>query len=60
MKRFIAVLNDCSHINIAATRMEIGAEDNAIRVWNGDELVAYVDVSTILSAYMSERTERNG
>lgn len=58
MKRFIAVLNDCSHINIPATRMEI--KDNAIRVWNGDDLVAYIDVGIVLSAHMSERTERNG
>lgn len=55
MKRFYAVLNGGDFININATRMEL--EDNAIRVYNGTELVAFIDVSVVLSAHMSERTE---
>lgn len=55
MKRFIAILNDQSYVNVPATRMEM--VENAIRVWNGDELVAFIDVSVILSAHISERKE---
>lgn len=57
MKRFIAILNDQSYVNVPATRMEM--VDNAIRVWNGDELVAFIDVSVILSAHISERKDAN-
>lgn len=57
MKRFIAILNDQSYVNVSATRMEM--VDNAIRVWNGDELVAFIDVSVILSAHISERKDAN-
>ena len=53
MKRFIAILNDQSYVNVAATRMEL--VDNALNVWNGVDLVAYIDVSVILSAHISER-----
>ena len=55
MKRFVAVLNDCSFINVPATRME--KEENAILVWNGNDLVAYVDISAIISAHIGERKE---
>lgn len=58
MKRFTAVLNDQSYVNVPATRMEM--VDNAIRVWNGDELVAFIDVSVILSAHISERKDVGG
>ena len=52
MKRFTAVLNDGGYVSVPATRME--QEENAIRVFNGDDLVAYIDVSVILSAHISE------
>lgn len=55
MKRFVATLNDCSFINVQATRMEI--VDNAIVVWDGNELVAYVDTSAVISAHLGERKE---
>lgn len=58
MKRFIAILNDQSYVNVPATRMQF--EDNAIWVWNGEELVAYIDVGVILSAHISERSAANG
>ena len=58
MKRFIAILNDQSYVNVPATRMQL--EDNAIRVWNEEELVAYIDVGVILSAHISERSAVNG
>lgn len=58
MKRFTAALNDGGYVSVTATRME--KEENAILVWNGDELVAYIDVSVILSAHISERKDVNG
>ena len=50
MKRFIAVLNDGSFINISASRMEL-AED-VIIVYDGDELVAYLDTSAVIAAHI--------
>ena len=58
MKRFIALLNDGSFVNVPATRMEI--VDDSIRVWDGGDLVAYLDVGVVLSAHMSERKQENG
>ena len=58
MKRFTAVLNDGGYVSVPATRMEL--KENAILVWNGDELVAYIDVSVILSSHLSERKASDG
>ena len=58
MKRFTATMNDSSFINVMATRMEI--VDNAIRVYEGDNLVAFVDTSAVISAHISERGELYG
>lgn len=55
MKRFIAIMNDGSFINIPATKMEM--EDNALIVYDGDSVVAYVDVSIVLCAHISERKD---
>ena len=55
MKRFIAVLNDGSFINVPATRMEI--KDEAILVYDGTEVVVYADVGFTLSAYISDRKD---
>ena len=55
MKRFNAVLNGGTYINVEATRMEL--VENTILVWNKYELVAVVDISTVLSAHISERGE---
>lgn len=57
MKRFTAVLNDGGFVNLPATRMQL--EDNAIRVYEDTELVAFLDVSVILCAHISERKEAN-
>ena len=46
MKKFIAQLNDNSFINIYA--------DGYITVYHGGNLVAFLDVSTVLCAYLSE------
>lgn len=52
MKKFCATLNDMSFINTEATRMEL--QDNMVHVYNGDQLVALVEVTVIISAHMSE------
>lgn len=54
MKKFITQLNDGSYININADEMVL--EDNTIRVYQGGKLVAFIDVSIILVAHMSEKT----
>lgn len=55
MKRFNATMNDGTYINVEATRMEL--VENTIRVWNNADFVAFVDISTILTAHISERGE---
>lgn len=55
MKKFVAVMNDCSFINIYATRMEI--VENAIVVYDGEDTIAYIDTSAVISAHLSERNE---
>ena len=57
MKRFIAILNDGSFINVPATRMEI--KDDSIIAYDGDSPVVYADVGFTLTAHISERTEEN-
>ena len=57
-KRFNAILNGDSYVNVAATRMEI--KENMLYVWNGAELVALLDVSIIMSAHISEKGEQYG
>lgn len=52
-KRFMASLNGGAYVNLPATRMEVN--DNMLYVWNGDDLVALLDVSVILSAHISEK-----
>ena len=58
MTKFIAQLNDNSYINTPADRMT--REDNMLYAYNGGELVAAVDISAVLAAYLSERGESNG
>ena len=58
VKRFTATLNDGSFINVEASKMEL--EDNAIRVYDGNDLVAFVDTSAVISAHISERGGVNG
>ena len=53
-RRFIVQFNDGSHINIPAERM-IRDGDYLIALC-GDEMVAFVDVSTVLVAYLSDKT----
>lgn len=53
MKRFIAQLNDGSFINVPATKMVPG--DGGIFAWNGEDLVAFVDLSAVVCAHLSEK-----
>lgn len=53
MKRITIMLNGGEYINIPADRMEV--KENELRAWNGMELVAYVDTSAVICAYMSEK-----
>jgi hypothetical protein len=55
MKRFVAILNDGSFINVPATRME--KEEYAILVWDNKELVVWVDTCAVISAHIGERKE---
>ena len=55
MKRFTAQLNDCRFVNVPADRMVL--EDNAIYVYCEGEMVAYLDISCVLCAHVSERGE---
>ena len=54
MKRFTAQLNDGSFINVEATRMEL--TENLICVYYKSELIAVVDIGTVLQAHISERS----
>lgn len=57
MKRFTAQLNDCSFVNVPADRMVL--KDDVIYVYDGPELVAYVDTSCVLCAHVSERGNKD-
>lgn len=52
MKRFFAQLSTHQTINRPADRMVL--EDNTIRVYGGNELVAIMDVSTVMYAHICE------
>lgn len=52
-KRFTASLNGGAYVNVPATHMEM--DDNMLYVWNGEDLVALLDVSVVLSAHISEK-----
>lgn len=55
MTRFTAQLNDMSYINVKADKMEL--IDNMIHVKDGSNLVAVIDISAVVAAYLSERGE---
>ena len=52
-KRFNATMRDGAFINVEATRMEL--VDNTIRVYQGKELVAFIETSGVITAHISER-----
>lgn len=53
MTRFIAQLNDGSFLNIPADTMQI--DGTSMTVYNGGKLVAYLDMSTVLCAHLSDK-----
>ena len=57
-KRFMASLNGGAYVNLPATHMVMN--DNMLYVWNGEDLVALLDVSVILSAHISEKGDLRG
>ena len=56
MARFIAQLNDGSHINVRADRMT--KEENMLYAYNSGELVAAVEITAVIAAYLSEKGDR--
>ena len=52
MKKFSAILNDGSYINVSADRME--ANENMLHVYDGTILVALVEITAIISAKITE------
>lgn len=50
MARFYAQLNDGGTVNKPADRMEI--IEDSIRVYCGDQLVAYLDLTVVLYAHI--------
>lgn len=60
MKRCNIVLNGGSYINVAADRMEMEKEDYMLYVYNGNSLVAVVEITAVISAHISEKGETYG
>ena len=60
MKRFNAMLSHDKYINVPADKMVEDTDNNQILVYDGNELVACVDKSIVLSAHISEMSEREG
>lgn len=58
MMRFTAQLNDMSFINVKADKMEM--IDNMLYVRDGNNLVAVVEISAVVAAYVSERGDNRG
>ena len=53
MKRCNIILNGLNYINVAADRME--REENMLYVWDGNSLVAVVELTAVISAHISEK-----
>ena len=55
--RFFAQLADNKTIHTVADRMEIDKDNNVLLAYNGEKLVAVVDLSTVMYAHIAERKE---
>lgn len=53
MKRAVYQMSDGSHINVPADRLE--KEENMICAYNGRQLVAAVDVDSIIEVHIGEK-----
>lgn len=58
MTKFVAQLNNSNYINIKADRLDEDKENNLLLVYNGNDLVACIDKSIILTGHLSECAER--
>lgn len=58
MKRCNIVLNGCNYINVPADRME--KEEDMLYVYDGNSLVAVVEITAVISAHISEKGELYG
>lgn len=56
MKRFICTMNDGGHINVPADRMKL-VDEVVVCAYSNGELVAIVDIATVVSAHLSEKTD---
>ena len=56
MPRFIAKLNDGSYINVTADRLE--QCENMLYAYNGKSLVAVVEITALIVAYLCEKGEK--
>ena len=54
------MLSHDKYINVPADKMVEDTDNNQILVYDGNELVACVDKSIVLSAHISEMSEREG
>lgn len=55
MTRFVAQLMNEKFINIHADRLEEDVDNNLLIAYDGKSIVACVDKSVILTAYISEK-----
>lgn len=55
--RFFAQLTDGKTIHTNADRLEVDKDNNMLLVYNGDRLVAVVDLSAVMYAHIAERRD---
>ncbi len=55
--KFFAQLADSKTIHTTADRLEIDKDNNVLLAYNGEKLVAVVDLSTVMYAHITERRE---
>lgn len=58
MNRIVIRFKDGTHINTEADYIQ--RDEEFITAWNGDSISAIVRTELILTAYLSEKGERNG
>ena len=53
--RFYAQMADGSTIHTVASKMDTDKDNNMILVYNGDKLVAVIDLSAVIYAHITEK-----
>lgn len=56
--KFFAQLTENRTIHTDADRLELDRDNNMLLAYNGDSLVAVVDMSTVMFAHIAERKEK--